>query len=247
MNIFWGELIGTMLLVLLGNGVVANVLLSKTKGHSSGWIVISAGWGFGLAIAVYVTGWASGGHLNPAVTLAFCMAKKTAWDLVPLYLFGQFIGAFLGAILVWLSYFPHWQKTPDPQMKLMSFATQPAIRDYKWNFVTEAIGTMVLVLGIFGIFDMHNGISSGMGPYAVGILIFAIGLSLGGPTGYAINPARDLGPRIMYAILPIKGKGSADWKYAWVPVFGPLLGAAIGAVIYLLYVQPLMALMSGAM
>ena len=241
MSIFWGELIGTMLLVLLGNGVVANVLLSKTKGQSSGWIVISAGWGFGVAMAVYITGWASGGHFNPAVTLGFCLAKKTAWELVPLYLSGQFIGAVLGAILVWLSYFPHWQKTHDPQMKLLSFCTQPAIRNYKWNFFCEMIGTMVLLIGILGIFDMHNGISGGMGPYAVGILIFAIGLSLGGPTGFAINPIRDFGPRLVYAIFPIKGKGSADWAYAWVPVFGPLLGGAIGAVIYLLYIAPLKA------
>src|SRR5579872_6634135 len=137
MSIFWGELIGTLLLVLLGNGVVANVLLSKTKGHASGWIVISAGWGFGVAMAVYLTGWASGGHFNPAVTLGFCIAKKTAWDLVPLYLAGQMTGAIFGAILVWLSYFPLWQKTIDPQMILLSFATQPSIRNYFWNFVNE--------------------------------------------------------------------------------------------------------------
>src|ERR1700733_5042287 len=247
MSIFWGELIGTLILILLGNGVVANVLLSKTKGHNSGWIVISAGWGFAVAIAVYATGWASGGHLNPAVTLGFCLAKKTAWELVPLYLSGQFIGAFIGGILVWLSYFPHWSKTPDPQMKLMSFCTKPALRSYTWNFVTEMLGTMVLLIGILGIFDMHNEVGNGMGPYAVGILIFAIGLSLGGPTGFAINPARDLGPRIMYALLPIKGKSSADWGYAWVPVLGPLLGGAIGAVIYLLYIEPLKALMGGAL
>ncbi|MBS0649129.1 MAG: aquaporin family protein [Verrucomicrobia bacterium] len=241
MSIFWGELIGTMILVLLGNGVVANVLLTRTKGHNSGWIVISAGWGFAVAMAVYITGWASGGHYNPAVTLGFCIAKKTAWDLIPLYLSGQFIGALLGAVLVWFSYFPHWQKTPDPQMKLLSFATQPAIRNYTWNFVCELIGTFVLLLGVLGIFDMHNGIASGMGPYAVGILIFAIGLSLGGPTGYAINPVRDLGPRIAYAVLPIKGKGSADWAYSWIPIVAPLLGGALGALIYLLYIQPLKA------
>lgn len=241
MNIFWGELIGTLLLILLGNGVVANVLLAKTKGHSSGWIVISAGWGFAVAMGVYITGWASGGHFNPAVTLGFCIAKKTAWNLIPLYLSGQFIGAILGAVLVWLSYFPHWQKTVDPQLKLLSFATQPAIRNYLWNFVCEVIGTMVLLIGVLGIFDAHNGIHCGMGPYAVGILVFAIGLSLGGPTGYAINPARDLGPRIAYALLPIRGKGSPDWAYSWVPIFAPLLGGALGAAIYLLYIQPLMA------
>lgn len=239
MNIFWGELIGTMLLVLLGNGAIACVLLSKSKGQNSGWIVIAAGWGFAIAIALYVTGWASGGHLNPAVTLAFCIAQKTAWNLMPLYLSGQMIGAILGAMLVWLAYFPHWQKTPDPQNKILCFCTQPAVRRYPWNFVCEVIGTAVLILGILGIFNIHNGIASGMGPYAVGILLFSIGLSLGGPTGYAINPARDLGPRIAYSILPVRGKGSSDWAYAWVPIFGPLLGAAIGAAIYLLYVEPL--------
>jgi glycerol uptake facilitator protein len=243
MHIFWGELIGTFLLILLGNGVVANVLLTKTKGHNGGWISISAGWGFGVAMAVYSTGWASGGHYNPAVTLGFCLAKKTAWDLIPLYLSGQMAGAILGAVAVWLSYFPHWQKTPDPQLKLLCFATQPAIRSFGWNFVCEMIGTMVLLIGILGIFDMHNGISSGMGPYAVGILIFAIGLSLGGPTGYAINPARDLGPRLAYALLPIRGKGSADWAYSWVPILAPLVGGLLGATIYLLYIQPLAALM----
>lgn len=243
MHIFWGELIGTFILILLGNGVVANVLLAKTKGHNGGWISISAGWGFAVAMAVYATGWASGGHYNPAVTLGFCLAKKTAWQLIPFYLSGQMAGAILGAVTVWLSYFPHWQKTPDPQLKLLCFATQPAIRSYGWNFVCEMIGTVVLLIGILGIFDMHNGISSGMGPYAVGILIFAIGLSLGGPTGYAINPARDLGPRIAYALLPIRGKGSPDWAYAWVPVFAPLLGGLLGALIYLLYIQPLAALM----
>jgi glycerol uptake facilitator len=243
MHIFWAELIGTFLLVLLGNGVVANVLLTKTKGHNSGWISISAGWGFGVAMAVYATGWVSGGHFNPAVTLGFCLAKKTAWQLVPLYLSGQMAGAILGAIFVWLSYFPHWQKTPDPQLKLLCFATQPAIRSLGWNFICELIGTMVLLIGILGIFDMHNGISSGMGPYAVGILIFSIGLSLGGPTGYAINPARDLGPRLAYALLPIRGKGTADWAYAWVPIIAPLIGGLLGAMIYLLYIEPLAALM----
>ncbi len=242
MNIFWGELIGTMIFILLGNGAVANVLLSRSKGQNSGWIVISAGWGFAVAMAVYATGWASGGHYNPAVTLGFCIAKKTSWDLFSLYLSGQMIGAILGATLVWLAYFPHWQKTHDPGHKILCFCTQPAIRSYFWNFICEVIGTAVLLVGILGIFNVHNDISSGMGPYAVGILIFAIGLSLGGPTGYAINPARDLGPRIAYAVLPIRGKGSPDWRYAWVPIFGPLLGAALGAALYLLYIEPLTAL-----
>jgi glycerol uptake facilitator protein len=239
MSIFWGELVGTFLLILLGNGAVANVLLSRSKGQNSGWVVIAAGWGFAVAVAVYVTGWASGGHLNPAVTLGFCLAKKTSWDLFFLYFSGQMIGAMLGAICVWLAYLPHWQKTPDPQHKLLCFSTQPAIRSYLGNFICEVIGTAVLLLGILGIFNTHNGVTGGMGPYAVGILIFSIGLSLGGPTGYAINPARDLGPRIIYTVLPIKGKGSPDWAYAWVPILGPLVGGAIGAWIYVLFVEPL--------
>jgi len=239
MNIFWGELIGTMLLVLLGNGCVANVLLSKSKGQNSGWIVISAGWGFAVAMAVYVTGWASGGHFNPAVTLGLILAGKTASSLFPIYLAGQMVGGVLGATLVWLAYFPHWQKTPDPTHKLLCFSTQPAIRNIAWNFVCEVIGTAVLIIGVLGIFNVHNGIADGMGPYAVGVLVFSIGLSLGGPTGYAINPARDLGPRIAYAILPIRGKGSPDWPYAWVPVFGPLVGGALGAAIYVWIVVPM--------
>jgi glycerol uptake facilitator protein len=232
MQIFIAELIGTFLLVLLGNGVVANVLLTRSKGHNSGWICISAGWGFAVAIAVYATGWVSGGHFNPAVTFGLALVDKTPWALTPIYFAAQFIGAMLGAIAVWLSYFPHWKKTENAQLKLLCFATDPAIRSPKWNLVTEVIGTGVLLMGIMGIFDKHNGIANGVGPYAVGILVFSIGLSLGGPTGYAINPARDLGPRIMHTLLPIQGKGSADWGYAWVPVVGPLLGGAIGALLY---------------
>lgn len=242
MNIFIGELIGTLLLILLGNGSVANVLLTKSKGQKSGWIVICGGWGFAVAIAVYATGWASGGHLNPAVTLGFCLAGKTAWNLAPIYFAGQMIGAIVGAILVWLTYFPHWGKTSDPHYKLLCFSTQPAIRKPFWNFLTEVIGTAVLLIGILGIFNVNNGIAAGVGPYAVGILIFAIGLSLGGPTGFAINPARDLGPRIVHALLPIPGKGSSDWAYAWVPIVGPILGGLLGAWVYqmfIVYLQPL--------
>ncbi len=240
MNIFWGELIGTLLLVLLGNGVVANVLLSKSKGHHSGWIVISAGWGFAVGIAVYVTGWASGGHLNPAVTLGFCLAGRTAWDLFPLYILSQMLGAMLGALLVWLAYYPHWKATYDSTSKLMCFSTHPAIRSYKWNFVNEVIGTAVLLMGILGILNSNNQIASGMGPYAIGILIFSIGLSLGGATGYAINPARDLGPRIVHSLLPFSKAGSSDWTYAWVPVIGPLLGGGLGAVIFQWLIAPLL-------
>jgi glycerol uptake facilitator protein len=232
MSIFLGELIGTMLLVLLGNGVVANVLLSKTKGHQSGWIVITAGWGFAVSVGVYVAGWASGGHLNPAVTLGFCLVQKTPWDLLPLYVVSQMLGAMLGALLVYFSYCPHFRATYDPVNKLLCFATHPAIRAQRWNFVTEVIGTAVLLIGVLGIIDVHNQLASGMGPYAIGILVFSIGLSLGGPTGYAINPARDLGPRIVHALLPFSKRGSSEWGYSWVPVFGPLLGGALGALLY---------------
>ncbi len=232
MSIVIAELIGTFLLVLLGNGVVANVLLTRSKGHSGGWISITAGWGFAVAIAVYATGWISGGHFNPAVTLGFVISDITPLKLVPYYLMGQFAGAMLGALAVWLCYFPHWEKTESPQLKLLCFATDPAIRRTSWNLVTEIIGTAVLLVGVLAIFNEHNGISRGFGPYAVGILVFSIGLSLGGPTGYAINPARDLGPRIMYSLLPIQGKGSADWRYAWVPVIGPLIGSILGTLLY---------------
>lgn len=233
MKIFLAELLGTFLLVLLGNGCVANVLLNKSKGQNSGWIVIATGWGFAVAMAVYVVGWISGGHINPAVTLAFVIAGKTPLSLAPIYMAGQMIGAFLGACFVWLAYFPHWQKTPDPHHKLLCFATQPAVRTYLWNFVCELIGTAVLMIGILGIFNPHNAVATGISPYIVGLLVFSIGLSLGGPTGYAINPARDLGPRLAYALLPIRGKGSADWKYAWIPILGPLVGATLGTWIYL--------------
>lgn len=242
MNIFWGELIGTMLLILLGNGVVANVLLKKSKGHNSGWIVISAGWGFGVAIAVYATAWASGAHINPAVTLGFCIAGKTAWGLMPLYIFSQMLGAIIGALLVYFSYFPHWRVTKDPVLKLECFATHPGIAHYGWNFVTEMIATAVLLIGILAIINGHSDVAKGFAPYAIGILVFSIGLSLGGPTGYAINPARDLGPRIVHALLPFPYKGSSEWRYSWVPIFGPLLGGALGTLLYQLLIAPLQAL-----
>ncbi len=241
MNIFWGELIGTLLLILLGNGVVANVLLAKSKGFNSGWIVISAGWGFAVGIAVYVTGWASGAHINPAITLGFCLAGKTAWNLMPLYVFSQMLGSMLGAYLVYLTYFPHWEKTTDRNAKLMCFATLPAIKNYRWNFVAEVIGTAVLLIGVLGIINSHNQIASGMGPYAIGILVFSIGLSLGGPTGYAINPARDLGPRIVHALLPFSKKGDSNWSYSWIPILAPLVGGAVGTLLYQFLIAPLQA------
>lgn len=239
MSIFLGELIGTLLLILLGNGVVANVLLRKSKGENSGWIVITAGWGFAVAIAVYAVGWISGAHLNPAITLGFYLAGKTMASQIPWYILGQMIGAMLGAYLVWVSYYPHWGLTQDPTLKLLCFCTKPAISNTICNFTVEVISTAVLVIGVLGIFNTHNGIGSGMGPYAVGILVFSVGLSLGGPTGFAINPARDLGPRIMHAWLPIQGKGSSDWGYAWLPVVAPLIGGAMGSIIYQTLIYPL--------
>ncbi|MBN2474173.1 MAG: aquaporin family protein [Pirellulales bacterium] len=232
MDIFFGELIGTMVLVLLGDGVVANVSLVKSKGYESGWIVVAAGWGFAVAVAVYVSGWASGGHINPAVTLGLATLQKVPWAEVPVYLAGQFLGALLGAVLVWLAYLPHWSQTPDAGAKLGVFCTAPAIRRPAANFLCEVIGTAMLLIGVLGILSDHNHLAEGIGPYAVGILVLSIGLSLGGPTGYAINPARDLAPRIAHALLPIAGKGGSDWPYAWIPVVGPIVGGVIGAVVY---------------
>jgi glycerol uptake facilitator protein len=243
MNIFIGELIGTLLLILLGNGVVANVLLTRSKGFGGGWIVISAGWAFGVAIAVYSVGWISGAHLNPAVTIGLIVAGKTSMALFPVYVSGQMLGAMIGAGLVWLSYLPHFAATQDADSKLVCFCTKPAIRNYPANILVEIIATAVLLIGVLSVIDKHNGIGMGLGPFIIGILIYAIGLSLGGPTGYAINPARDLGPRIMHALLPIKDKGSSDWSYAWVPILGPIIGGVLGAVAYTLFIGSLAPLL----
>jgi glycerol uptake facilitator protein len=232
MNIFIGELVGTMVLVLLGDGVVANVSLARSKAQNGGWIVVAAGWGFAVAIAVYIAGWASGGHINPAVTLGLAAAGKLPWAQVPVYLAAQFLGGFLGAVLVWLAYLPHWSETQDAGAKLGVFSTGPAIPHAGSNLICEIIGTAVLLLGVLGILSEYNEISSGVGPYAIGILVFSIGLSLGGPTGYAINPARDLAPRVAHALLPIPGKGGSNWGYAWIPVVGPIIGGVIGALVY---------------
>ncbi len=229
---FSAELIGTMILVLLGDGVVANVLLSKSKGQNSGWIVITAGWGFAVTMGVFVTGWVSGAHLNPAVTIAMVAVGDLPVSSALSYITGQCVGAAIGAYLVFLTYKSHWKETENPDFKLSVFCTMPAIRKAKHNILTEIIGTAMLLIGVCGISDSHNGLSSGVGPIAVGILVFSIGLSLGGPTGYAINPARDLIPRIMHAILPIPGKRNSDWLYAWIPVVGPIIGGVFGAVIY---------------
>jgi glycerol uptake facilitator protein len=234
LSIIGSEWIGTAILIVLGDGVVAGVLLSKSKAENSGWIVITFGWGFAVMIAVYAVGQFSGAHLNPAVTLGFWINGNITGAKVPKYLIGEFLGAMTGAVLVYLAYYLHWSETEDPGLKLAVFSTGPAIRNYLWNLVTEIIGTMVLMFGILAIINKGNttNAASGINGLLIGLLIVAIGLSLGGPTGYAINPARDLGPRIIHAILPIPGKGSSDWAYAWVPVLGPLIGGAIGALIY---------------
>jgi glycerol uptake facilitator protein len=242
MNIFLGEVIGTMFLILLGDGVVANVLLSKSKGQNSGWIVITTAWAMAVFVGVY-TSVAVGGnaHLNPAVTIGLAISGAVAWTEVPAYLAGEFIGAAFGALLVWLAYLPHWAETQDQGLKLAVFSTGPAIRNTTANLVCEIIGTFALMFGVFLITgaQMVSGgavstISLGaLGALPVALLVWVIGLSLGGPTGYAINPARDLGPRIMHALLPIAGKGASDWAYSWIPVVGPIIGAAIAALLYL--------------
>ena len=246
MQTLLAEVIGTMLLVLLGDGVVANVVLNRTKGQNGGWIVITVGWGVAVAMAVYAVGRISGAHLNPAVTIGLAVIGSFPWNQVPGYIVAQLIGAFAGAVLVWVAYLPHWKVTADPASKLAVFATGPAVRNMSANFVTEAIGTAVLVFGILAIaanaqtlsrpgdVDLSFVFSRGLQPLLVGVLVLGIGLSLGGPTGYAINPARDLAPRLAHAVLPIPGKGSSDWGYSWVPVVAPVIGGIIGAGAYFL-------------
>lgn len=237
MSPFLAELLGTMLLIILGDGVVANVVLNRTKGQNSGWIVITAGWALAVTVAVYAVGTFSGAHLNPAVTIGLAAIGKFAWAAVPGYIAAQMLGAFLGAIVVWLAYWPHWSETPDPGAKLAVFCTGPAIRNPVSNVITEVIGSAVLVLGVLAILTPKNlnpdyGWNVGFGPALVGVIVWAIGLSLGGPTGYAINPARDLGPRIAHAVLPVAGKGGSDWGYAWIPIVGPIVGGVVAALLY---------------
>lgn len=236
MTPFIAELIGTMLLILLGNGVVANVVLNKTKGNNSGWIVISTAWAFAVFVGVTVAAPYSGAHINPAVSIGLALVGKFPWVDVPLYIFAQMIGAMIGASLVWLSYKDHYAATDDQAGILATFATGPAIRKYSSNFITEVIGTFVLVFTVLFITgaSLADGTAIGLGSVGaipVTLLVWAIGLSLGGATGYAINPARDLGPRIMHQILPIKTKGISDWAYAWVPIVAPMVGAAIAAAL----------------
>ena len=228
MQILIAETIGTMLLILLGDGVVANVLLGKTKGNNSGWIVITTAWAFAVFVGAYsAVAMGSGAHLNPAVTIGLLVAGKTPLAEVPYYLVGEFVGAFLGAVLVWLHYQPHWSATSDPGLKLAVFATGPAIRNTVMNLISEIIGTFVLMFAILAI----PAVWALPGPYTVALAVLVIGLALGGTTGYAINPARDLSPRIAHAILPIPGKGSSDWGYSWIPVVGPVIGAVIAALL----------------
>jgi glycerol uptake facilitator protein len=232
LSIFGAEVIGTAILILLGNGVVACVLLTLSKGQNSGWIVITFGWGLAVMTGVLAVGQFSGAHLNPAVTLGFAIEGSTEWSDVPEYFAGEFVGAFIGATLVWLAYLDHWRETEDPGLKLACYSTAPAVRNPVANLITEIIGTFILVFGIMAFIANPDTVDTGLVALLVGFLVLAIGLSLGGPTGYAINPARDLGPRIMHAILPIAGKGSSDWSYAWIPVVGPLIGGALGALAF---------------
>jgi glycerol uptake facilitator protein len=230
MEAYLGEFIGTMILIILGDGVVAGVLLRNSKAENSGWIVITLGWGMAVAVAVYCVGQFSGAHINPAVTLGFAVSGQFEWAMVPGYIIAQLLGAFTGAVLVWLAYLPHWAETADPGLKLGVFSTAPAIYNTPANIITEVIGTFMLVFGVFGI--IANDLAGGLAPLLIGLLVLGIGLSLGGPTGYAINPARDLGPRIAHAVLPIAGKGGSDWGYAWIPVVAPIIGGILGAVAY---------------
>jgi glycerol uptake facilitator protein len=230
MSTFLAELLGTALLVLLGDGVVAGVVLKGTKNENSGWIVITVGWALAVTFAVYAVGRISGAHLNPAVTLALAATGQFDWAQTGAYILAQMLGAILGAALVWLHYLPHWERTSDQSAKLSVFCTAPAVRHTSANLISEFIGTFVLLFGLSAL--GANRFAEGLNPLAVGALVLAIGHSLGGTTGYAINPARDLGPRIAHAILPVAGKGSSDWAYAWIPVLGPILGGICGAMAY---------------
>ncbi|KHD36065.1 glycerol transporter [Clostridium acetobutylicum] len=231
MTIFFAELVGTLLLILLGDGVVANVVLKNSKGHASGWIVITMGWAFAVGIPALIFGNYSN-QFNPALTIALAVIGKVAWAKVPIYLAGQFIGAFLGAVLVFVVYYDQFKCSENKTDKLGVFCTVPAVRNSLINFLCEVIGTFVLVFGILGVGAQN--LKNGMGALFVGFLILVIGLSLGGPTGYAINPARDLAPRIAHLVLPIPNKGDSNWSYAWIPIIAPVVGGIIGAVCYML-------------
>ena len=246
MKIYLAEVIGTMIMIILGDGVVANVLLNRTKGQNSGWLVITTAWGLAVTIAIFCVGRISGAHLSPAVTVGLASIGSFPWSQVPGYILAQIFGAFIGAIVVWLLYLPHFAETTEKDLKLAVFCTAPAIRRPVPNFICEVIGTAILLFGILAIganaqkltsptgIDLSVVFSHAVQPILVGFLVWGIGLSLGGPTGYAINPARDLGPRLAHALLPIAGKGGSDWGYAWIPVIAPLIGGVIGAALYTL-------------
>ena len=230
MSPYVAEFFGTLLLILLGGGVNAAVSLKKSKSENGGWLMIAIGWGLAVMLAIYAVGNISGAHLNPAVTIALAINGSFTPDLILGYILAQFAGAIVGATLVWLHYLPHWKETTDPDAKLGVFCNAPAIRNVFTNLISEIIATMVLIMAL--LFIGANEFTKGLNPIVVGLLIISIGLSLGGTTGFAINPARDLGPRIAHFLLPIHGKGKSDWSYAWIPVVGPVIGGILGALLY---------------
>ena len=242
MNVYFAEFLGTAILILFGGGVCANVNLTKSAAKGADWIVITVGWALAVVMGVYAVGQYTGAHLNPAVTLAIAMNDGVSWSVVPGYMVSQIAGGAVGATLVWLAFLPHWKQTEDAGTKLGVFSTAPAIKNYFTNFLTEIIGTMILIMGL--LFIGMNKFSEGLNPLVVGALILAIGVSLGGPTGYAINPARDLGPRIAHALLPIAGKGKSNWGYAIVPILGPIAGGMLGACLYRLFYKNIFDTMS---
>ena len=234
MTDFLGEFIGTAMLIILGNGVVANVLLNKSKGQNSGWIVIVFGWSMAVFVGVYMSAAASGAHINPAVTLAFAWLGKITCDLVPAYIAAQVLGAMAGQLFVYIAYRPHYTATENTDLKMATFCTSPAIRSPFNNLFTEIIGTFILILGVLFIASPQSSLGA-LDALPVALLVLGIGLSLGGPTGYAINPARDLGPRIMHFILPMKNKRDSDWSYSWIPVVGPIIGSIAAALVFQLF------------
>ena len=249
MEAYLAEFIGTAILVFLGDGVVAEVLLKHCKGENAGWILVTVAWAMAVAIAVYAVGRISGAHINPAVTIGLASTGQFPLAQVPGYIIAQMLGAFVGAVLVYVHYLPHWKETEDPGLKLGVFSTGPAIRNTGANFVSEFLGTLMLVFGILAIgatlgattqedAALAAAFNGSVAPLLVGLLVLVIGLSLGGTTGYAINPARDLGPRIAHAILPIAGKGGSDWSYSWIPVAAPILGGIVGALLFQLTLAP---------
>ncbi len=231
MSVFVAEFIGTALLILLGNGVVANVLLPKSKGHGGGWIVITSGWAIGVFLGVYITSGVSGGHLNPVVTFSMAYLGRLSWQMVPVYLLAQFTGAFTGSVATWLMYKKHFDMATQADHIQAIFCTAPAIRHFGWNFMTEMLATFSFMLGVLYLAASKSDMGS-LQALPVALLVLGMGLSLGGPTGYAINPARDFGPRIAHYLLPIAHKGTSDWEYAWVPIVGPFTGGALATMVY---------------